>query len=1059
MSAAVSTSTPAPKPARARSPRPLLYRPTDLVSVRVPRMPVESFHGLAALPASGPLLPADPRVRAAISVGSPSLFERLARPDAAEDDPELRRKLHRYLVRMCTRATPFGLFAGVGEARWAAATDLAVVPEEARTRTRPDMEWLGLRLEALEARIEVRRHLRMQANPVAFVVGGRVVLSRRGGLDGAAHAGLTMRASSVVLRTLDLARRPTPYADLAAALLAASPGATPEKVETLLTQLWQSGILVTDLRPTPTAPNPVDAVLERLATVPPAAEARAEIARLADAARAWDALPQAARAEAFVALAGGDGGAEGARSRVQVDMALGLRGSTLNAEVGIEAARAAEILLSMSPSPRGLRYFAAYREAFLERYGLDREVPLLELTDPECGLAYALRRMDLSDEERDPVVLDIATRALYERRTVVTLDDATLKRLQTYELDAATAPPSIDVNVVVAAPSRADLDRGDFRLVVAPVMGSQAAGRMHGRFADLLPGTRDAIAATVRAEQALTPGALWAELVDVPPDAHGTNVVVRPAVTSHEIPIAACASVAPENVIPLRELVVGVRDDRFYVRWPQGNAELVVRSGHMLNPSACTTIAQFLFDVSRDGRCVFTGFQWGPAKGFPMLPRVQVGRIVLSLAQWRLGVADARRELRPQDPAAFPAAFAAWRDHWRVPRHATMGDLDHRLLLDLDEPSCVEEVRRELLRLPAGGHVEIKEGLPGVEDAWLEGDDGHYLCELSIALVQDAAKAKAARADAPTIPPPPPSASLPPRAEVVRPPGCEWLFFKVYTPAFLEEELLAGPVRKFARHMVERGLADEWFFVRYADPDGHVRLRFRGDAKRLTTELAPTASAWLGSLVDERVCTRFSVDTYDREVERYGGVDGMRIAERLFAVDSAAVAELLGQAPRAPSGHDRTDLAVRSVSDLLDAMGLDERGRLAWLESLGLTRCRVDFAAEYRRRRERLLPLLRSTPEQLAAALGRDAAAVLAQRAALLRPVGLDLADAAGQGRLTRPPAGILRSHVHMHCNRLFGIDPEAERRVYGLLLRAHESLQYATARPAGTRPPTDSVS
>lgn len=1018
--------------------------------MRAPRMPVELHRAMTAstsrddaldtLP--GSLLPADARVRAAIAVGSRSLFERLRATSPESDDAaELRRKLARYVVRMCSRATPFGMFAGVGQARWGDATDLAVDPTTARTRTRPDMEWLAVRLAALESRIEARRHLTFMTNPTVFVHGGRFVISKQQLLGKGEGVGVSVKATGVVKRALELAREPIAYGDLASAL-ASSPRATAEKVDTLLTQLWKNALLVTDLRPAPTAPDPVAWVLRRLEAVPAAAKLRAEIVELAEAAEAWDALPEDRRAEAFVALA--DDAASDlprVKSRVQVDMAFGLRGTRILDEVGVDAARAAELLLRMTPSPGGLRYLAAYREDFLARYGLGREVPLLELLDPDCGLPYSLRRLDLSDEKRDPVVLGIATRALFERRTVVSLDEATLKELQTYELAAETAPLSLDVNVVVAAESRQGLDRGDYTLVVGAVMGAQSAGRVLGRFADLLPRGRDELRAAFRAEEALAPPGVWAELVDVPPDARGTNVVIRPAVAAYEIQVGASPSVPRKNVIPLRELVVGVRDDRFYVRWPRRNVDVFVRTGHMLNPTTSASVAQFLGDVSRDGRAVFTGFPWGPAKSFPFLPRVEVGRIVLSLAQWRLDVAEARRELRAASPAHFADAFTQWRLAWKVPRHVHFGDLDHRLLLDLDHPAHVEELRREVLRRAADEHVEIQEGYPGIDGAWLEGEDGHYVCELAVSLVQDAAKVQAA------VPAPARAKEPPPPAVVRRPPGTEWLFLKLYAAKLHEEDLIASHVRKLARHAIERGLAEEWFFVRYADPERHVRLRFRGDAQRMLTELAPATFAWLDALMEEGTCTRFAIDTYDREVERYGGVDAMRVAESMFAVDSEAVADLIDAAQRAPS-LDRSDLAIATVTDMLDAMGLDARGRLAWLEGIGLTRSRADCGGEYRLRRERLLALLRE-PGARSSAFGAEVADVLARRRERLRPLGRELAALEARGLSSEAPSAIFRSQVHMHMNRLFGIDPDAERRMYGLLLRAHESLAHAPSSSA----------
>lgn len=1046
MSAAASTLAVAPRPARARAPRPALFRAAARPMVRVPSMPVEVFGSATALESlPGSLLPADARVRAAVAVGSPSLYERLrAATPASTDAPELRRKLLRYVIRMSSRPTPFGLFAGVAQTTWGAATDLVIAPHESTTRTRPDMEWLLLRLTALEARPEVRRRLRLWTNPAAFVYGGRVVVSKRQNPGSRAAGSVSVRATSVVVRALDLARHPVPYAELAAALLAASPAAGSQKVDALLDGLHASGVLLTDLRPAPTADDPVEGLLRRLEGIPEAEAVHAEIAELARAARAWDALTDRERAEAYVRLATGDGpeGSGGTKSRVQVDMAVGLRGATILDEIGVEAARAAELLLAMSPSPKGLRFLAQYRADFAARYGEDREVPLLELLDPECGVPYWMRPTSLDDPKRDRVVVDLATRALFERRPVVHVDDALLKQLRTCEIAPGTAPTSLDVNVVVAAASRESLDRGEYQVILGAVVGALSAGCMLGRFADLLPQAKQELSDILRAEQQTTGGAVHAELVDQPRDLHAANVVVRPAIAAHELPVGALPSVPPENVIPLRELVVGVRDDRFYLRWPKGGADVVIRTGHMLNPAGSLTVAQFLHDVSRDGDPVLAGFHWGPASGFPFLPRIQVGRIVLSLAHWWLPAADARRELHAQDAAAFRAAFAQWRERWMLPRHVYVGSVDHRLLLDLDDPDHVEELRRDVVRLAPDDSLEIQEGLPGVDDAWLEGPDGHYVCELSVALVQDPAKRRPVNVNVNVPEPPVPPRDLPPRSAVLRSPGTDWLFLKLYTPKFLEEDLLAGPVRKFARHVVERGLADAWFFIRYGDPDLHVRLRFHGDPARLVSELTPAAFAWLGGLVDERVCTRFVVDTYDREVERYGGQDGMRIAEAIFAADSVATADLLAL-PGAAKADARSDLAVLTVADLLDALGLGAPARLAWLKGLGLAKSRADFAADYRQRRDRLVALLRAPVDDAALAFGKDAVDALARRREALRPLGRELAEASVAGRLTQPRATLLRSYVHMHCNRLLGPDGEAERRLYGVLVRAHEALHH----------------
>ena len=175
----------APKSQRRRQP---LYEPLDWAIVRAPLLPADAYLALSRRPPIGGTeerrrsalearLPADPAVRAALAVGSGNLYDTLIRYGASgKDDPESAGKLLRYLIRMSTRPTPYGLFAGVAIARWGAETDLALAHSPPRTRTRPDMAWLLPLVMEAEKRPEVRRRLRYSANHRAFIHAGRVFL-------------------------------------------------------------------------------------------------------------------------------------------------------------------------------------------------------------------------------------------------------------------------------------------------------------------------------------------------------------------------------------------------------------------------------------------------------------------------------------------------------------------------------------------------------------------------------------------------------------------------------------------------------------------------------------------------------------------------------------------------------------------------------------------------------------------------------------------------------------------------------------------------------------------
>src|SRR5215213_5313194 len=769
-----------------------LYQPLDHLVVRAPLLPVEAYQALRERDGHDGSL--GPEVRCALAVASPSLLAALDRAGPGDrGSARLEGKLLRYLIRMSTRPTPFGLFAGVGIAGWGDRTDLALAGPPG-TRTRLDMEWLLRLVLQLEADPEVRRHLCLVANTAAFERGGRIHLSERAPAGSPVSGdSASVRATGAVREALVAARHPVPYADLAAKLLAAIPNATQELVDQLIDQLCEATLLLSDLRPPLTNPDPAGWVVDRLTAAASRAEDRGsqpigprddgsanggavrlrdQAQRLAALAAEAAALDRVGPAEAEVrhARLAQRMGPGGARSPVQVDARLDLHGAGLHPAVGEAAAVAAELLLRLTPLPDGPPHLAAYRQRFLRRYGPDRVVPLLELLDPRFGLGpldpAAGPSRPPGAKARDQLLVELAGRALRGRRPVLELDRELAGRLATWALSPEMAPWSLELYVGVAATSAAAVDEGAFTLVVGHGAGASPAGRNLGRFASLLgPAGQDALAEASRAAFPARPGVVTAELAYLPRRPRQANVAVRPA--QHAFELAVGTSPAG-RVVPLDELVVGVRDGRMRVWWPAGRVEVEVAAGHMLSPAEAPAVCRFLAEVGRDGQAQLGGFSWGPAGGFPSLPRVQAGRVILRPASWRLDPA-----VLADDPRG---GLERWREEWVVPRHVLLGGGDRRLLLDLDDPAQAGQLRDEL---GAGRPLRLHEAVPGPDDAWLPGPGGRFLAELVVPLVLSAPPG--ARPGPNGL-----AASVPAwpagRHERLRPPGGEWLYLKLYGP-------------------------------------------------------------------------------------------------------------------------------------------------------------------------------------------------------------------------------------------------------------------------------------
>jgi thiopeptide-type bacteriocin biosynthesis protein len=1013
----------------------LRYLPADWALVRAPLKPIEFFTAMSEGEGALDRVLNDPAVSAALTVGSTAVVDALQRSGAIETDSRMARTLHHYMVRMSTRPTPYGLFAGVGIITWGDHTDIMLGEARPVTRTRPDMKWLMGLVADMESDIDVRRHLSYIANATLVAKGGRLVVCVQDFDDKKSdESTVSIRATRVVRRAIELARTPINHSELAARLVRET-GSAPDKVESLIAVLWQRHLLHTDLRPPLTQRDPARYVAQRLGGIAAASDAHSLLQRVLDAAADWDGcpLPEAPRRFRELAAVSRRPAKEWSAQTPQVDMALPLARNRVCRRVADDAARAAETLLRLADVSPRRRHIAEYRNRFDERYGYQRRVPVLELLDPDLGLGSPYVTGQGTDEHRraaqQQVLMSLAVDALRDRRSVIDLDDETLTSLGS-ESPQARGPHSLDISVFVVSASVSALDAGEYQVVVGPNLGAESAGRTLGRFVDLLGApAQDAIADISARESALSPGVVFAELVYAPGSARSANVAVRLHGRTHEVVIGAAPGSARRRAIALEDLSIESHQGRLRIWWSAEDTEIIVTAGHMLNPVSAPDVCRFLVDLRHDGQVPFAPFNWGSAAILPRLPRVQVGRIVLCPARYSAAtlVGSAKRS---DSTARFAEAVHSWRRRWDVPQHVHVGTSDNRLLVDLDSEIHLQALRLELRRLTPDSAPLIEEALPGAAQTWLPGSGGRYVSEIVVPLFR--AVPDAAASGAPAHPPVP-------RWDRMRPPGSEWLYVKLYGPTVSEDELLVDEVAAFCGGLTEFGVIDEWFFIRYSDPEPHLRLRFRGAPGVLTGRLYPQFCAWSSELIRRDLCTRTVVDTYEREVERYGGTVGIPSAESVFCADSAAVLDILAMIRENRLDLDKTVLLALTTDDLLGGLGYAEDERHRWCRAAAERITEPGLVRREDVRELRTLLTQRGASDSGHAELN----AILDARRARMSAAAEQLAAVLPAAQL----ALVAGSLVHMHCNRLVGRDRAIETRSLATLDKARYGIAATVSR------------
>ena len=1002
---------------------------------------------------------AEPYVQEALLAGSPDLVAAIKR---YKNDPDSRKgrraqaNLFRYLLRMTTRPTPFGLFAGVALAELGTDMDIRIGPiARHRKRCRPDMQWCMAIVKQLEQREAVIPHLDFFPNPTLQQAGGRLyvpVTEAYGQEETPSNASL--RATPIVLQVLEAARNGKSFAGMERLIREARPEVPHHKIHALIKELCSIGVLMSDLRPPLTGTDAVRYMESKIKDVPDCEDIRVVLQDAISLMGEYKTQPLGGgidTLERFLDVTGGF--STSSRSNLEVDLALSLERNTFSASVAQEIAHAATLLLRLSASPVHYQHLDAYRQDFIERYGEGREIPLLELLDEEIGLGppstyqhpASMRKptpfAGPSHSARDQALMALAVAAIHDGQREVELDDDHIQQIELLpDKWQDVLPDSLDLYVSLLAPSQAAVNADDYRIVIGPRLGDDPAGRSFGRFHDILDHTLvERLRDLVRSEQASYPDAIIAELVYLPNRGHAANVAVCPSVRDYEIAVDVSPSVPFEKLISPSDLVVGIREGRFYVRSSILEKDIIARSMHLLNWMHASNVCRFLMEIGREGTVHLGDITWSNGTTLPFVPRLRIGRVILRAAEWCLAPGLLGGTSRSYTEQLH--VLQQWREGWNVPRYVYLAESDNRLLLDLENPLCVRELidacnQRVENRIP----VRLQELLPDFSDTWLSGEGGHFVSEFIVPLArrQDGAVRTSALRQSPK----PVS-----RSAYQRMPGSDWLYVKLYSGRTRHDELLSGPIRQFVEQVTAAGMIDRWFFIRYADPFPHLRLRFHGDPSALLKEVVPALMPWTQTLADAGLVQRLTVDTYSREVERYGGPQGMDVAERLFAVDSAFVTDTLLLRGQNLLTMDATDLALLTMDDLLISIGRSVSDRLATYGTVRRSQeARFGWDIEvlrksfhqYRKVAQRILCDRTWLQEQPG---GSELEILLQRRSEALFTIADQVQTLSDSDGGSASQAALLGSYIHMHYNRLLGINRQHEFSTTYFLERTLDSI------------------
>lgn len=411
-----------------------------------------------------------------------------------------------------------------------------------------------------------------------------------------------------------------------------------------------------------------------------------------------------------------------------------------------------------------------------------------------------------------------------------------------------------------------------------------------GRFAHLL-GERciDDLKSFYEEEALIEKNALICGLAFIPRTERVANVATHPCLRPHYLETEKTKSYP----IHMDDIFVGSTGDGFFLTTKCKTHEIIGRFDHVVNTSLAPDILQFIHAVSISRYSIPKEIRyWEVEDTAIFLPRIVYKNLILSPSRWNFESVLFDKVKQSQ----LATAFEKLADQWSLPKKVIINHRDQKLLIDRTHPGQFALILQILKKQET---LKFEEDF---DSYFATSQDGCHNIEFVVPFLRNKKEISAI-----------PHLYHEERDEKNRRklPGSDWSSWHLYLIKDDNDTFLVENLSPLLASLLKKNLIEKWFFIRYADPQNHIRFRVQfpthEDNAPALSIIQTSINNWLHELVIKDVKSA----VYERELERYGGAEHIDLTETLFCLDSfAAVKTLHGLA--VDNSMDKTLLATLS---------------------------------------------------------------------------------------------------------------------------------------------------
>lgn len=1005
----------------------------------------------------------DKLLKEGILISSYSLYDTLKNYTGGntKTDNAIKKSITKYAVRQCTRATPFGLFAGVSLGKFM-AEECIIDSTNQRKHIMPDYKWIMKIVKMIELQGGYKK-LILFSNEALYCNGNRVInynapkYSQQKDEDTSTLEVKSIKNSPYIKAIIEHSKDGISYTDLVNILKQLNNKLDDASIEKFISSLLSEEYLYSNLRPTF---NNYESIKELISKLYKYSIEFNDISRLEVIDRLFDEYNNTNFGDGICIL-------EKIYTEMKYfsddDKLINVNCTNkfkvkLPIKIKEEIEEVAKVLSIMSFTNKHNNQMKNQVDKFIEKYGVYREIPVLELLNEDIGIGFpsdyknplskssTILNMlnDEDSEKRDFLIIKI-TEALAKGEDVV-LTDSDVKSFKKSSNSFEEYLDSMEINFLLSSSTKNNLENDDYTLTIAPNLGSPGAGRSFGRFGDVID-LSDIEKEIVSNESSLHDDILNAEILSAPIKGRYGNITFSNNYRDYFVNMLVSSDNSKKR-LHISDILVGVEDDYFYLKSKSLNKRILVSANHMLNFQLGCNVYRFLREVCNYSqvREPFSFIKYDILNKFSYVPRIKYKNTILRVATWNL-FKPSFKEFN--NYGCFLEEMSIRKNDLNMPRFVYITEADNRTLIDLENNNSIKEIYEVLKKRNKCVLTEFEFDF---KSNWLSIDQENFITEITIMAYKnkDDFKRKVNNSDINKT-------LILTKSDLSKKRSLigsfdedrnfnifdKWVYLKLYCNEKRQDEILGLYIKPLIEKLKEGNFLEKHFFIRYYEDGSNIRLRLKFSKEDELINSLQEISKWSKFMKENRILSNITLDSYVREVERYGGPLTIDEAETFFNYQSEVIERFFYLKESKIISFDTETFVILNIINIMECSNISYEKQLALLETITK---KDELRENFQKKRKYLIKVCNSNNDWQGLKESADGLKIydlLKFQKESIQSYSRKIVQADEEKNLFNTKLNILLSSFHMLCNRTYGTDRDKEKETIATVRHCLYALKF----------------